>query len=616
MIKTKITIHLAIISCGLLWGASFASAADYYVDASYGNDGASGLSPQSAWQSIAKVNSSQFQPGSRILFKRGEVWRGQITLASGTAGQPVTYSSYGIAVNKPTILGSLNKSNISDWIQEAGNIWKSSSAFNTDVGNLIFNGGADFGRKKWDFFSLASQGDYWLDRSSRILRIYSVGNPATFYSDIECALRNHIINQDNASYVIIDGLALKYGAAHGVGGANTQHITIRNMDISYIGGGDLRGDGSNVRYGNGVEFWGNAHDNVVERNRIWEIYDTCLTNQNHTQTVNQYNITYKNNVMWNCGLASFEYWNRPASSQTFNIRFENNTAVNAGWGWGGAQRPDSGGAHILSHSNVAVTNSIYVRNNVFYQAKYAAVVIAGDAGYKWTETGMILDYNCWYQSDPAMKLAELYDKNAVMTMFTAAQFSNYQAFIKQDAHSMLTDPLFLDLSQSDFHLAPSSSCVDRGVNAGISDDFDGKTRPQDVGFDIGAFEYAPDVTPPSTVFLRVNGNPDAAVTVSNPVTVDYTLRGGAGQEFFYALDAPALGLAWSYFNAAGQWVPVPEDVTQLTPFATVPPDGNYLFYSGSVPAGNYLLCLGFDTTPNGHLDAETLIYDCATVAVH
>src|SRR4030067_1076102 len=107
MNKTKTTIHLAIISCGLFGGAGFANAADYYVDASYGNDGASGLSPQSAWQSIAKVNSSQFQPGSRILFKRGGVWRGQLTLASGTAGQPVTYSSYGIAVNKPTILGSL-----------------------------------------------------------------------------------------------------------------------------------------------------------------------------------------------------------------------------------------------------------------------------------------------------------------------------------------------------------------------------------------------------------------------------------------------------------------------------------------------------------------------------
>ena len=38
--------------------------------------------------------------------------------------------------------------------------------------------------------------------------------------------------------------------------------------------GDLDMDGSNVRFGNGIEFWGGAHDHLVEGNRIWEIYDS------------------------------------------------------------------------------------------------------------------------------------------------------------------------------------------------------------------------------------------------------------------------------------------------------------------------------------------------------
>jgi hypothetical protein len=43
----------------------------YYVDATGGDDGNSGLSPDSAWQTITKVNGFTFSPGNQILFKRG-----------------------------------------------------------------------------------------------------------------------------------------------------------------------------------------------------------------------------------------------------------------------------------------------------------------------------------------------------------------------------------------------------------------------------------------------------------------------------------------------------------------------------------------------------------------
>lgn len=435
------------------------SQQNFYVDVISGNDNADGLSYQSAWQSIEKVNSVKFRSGSKILFKKGGVWRGQLKLASGVADNPIIYGSYGDATEKPLILGSLNKGNTNDWIQEVGNVWKSSSAFETDVGNLIFNGGSAFGEKKWDVASLINQGDYWLDKSSKILHIYSVGNPAIFYSDIEAALRKHIIDQEKASYVTVDGLALKYGAAHGIGGGKTHHITIKNMDISYIGGGDLRGDSSNVRFGNGIEFWSQAHDNMVEGNKIWEIYDTCLSNQNNMPNVKQYNITYKNNVMWNCGLASFEYWNKPESSQTYNIIFENNTAVNAGYSWGNSQRPDRGGAHILTNTNTADTKSIYISNNIFYKAKDTAI---GMYGYDWAKKGMTIDNNCWYQSNPEMKMAELYD-GPQPTIFTVSQFKDYQLFTNKDAVSIIADPLFFDISSSDFRLKSDSPCIGRGA---------------------------------------------------------------------------------------------------------------------------------------------------------
>lgn len=115
--------------------------------------------------------------------------------------------------------------------------------------------------------------------------------------------------------------------------------------------------------------------------------------------------------------------------------------------------------------------------------------------------------------------------------------------------------------------------------------------------------------------LRVNGDSSATVTATNPVTVDYTIRGGAGQEFFLVLDAPAMNIPLSYRNAAGQWVSLPVNLANVTPFATASADGDHMLYTGTVPAGSYTLCLGYDTVNNGSLNIGNAVYDCVTATV-
>jgi len=180
-------------------------------------------------------------------------------------------------------------------------------------------------------------------------------------------LTRHIINQGNRHDVVYDGLAVRYGAAHGFGGGMTKRITIRNCDVYWIGGGFhlFKADGAPVRYGNGIEFWDGAEDHLVEGNRLWEIYDAALTNQGSAENSHQVNIVYRNNVIWNCEY-SFEFWNRPAGVKTHNILFENNTCLNAGYGWAHAQRPDPNGAHLMFYYNPSDTQNFIVRNNVFY----------------------------------------------------------------------------------------------------------------------------------------------------------------------------------------------------------------------------------------------------------
>lgn len=69
----------------------------YYVDAENGNDKRNGLSPETAWKTLEKVNQTTFEPGSAILLKRGCVWKDTFLWPKGTGDKEnVNYiSCYG-----------------------------------------------------------------------------------------------------------------------------------------------------------------------------------------------------------------------------------------------------------------------------------------------------------------------------------------------------------------------------------------------------------------------------------------------------------------------------------------------------------------------------------------
>jgi hypothetical protein len=322
----------------------------------------------------------------------------------------------------------------------------SSTELAVDVGNLIFDGGRAVGVKKWRLEDLRQEGDYWYSGDTWQVKLYSKGNPAERHKSIELALRRHIVDQGGKSYVVYEGLALRNGAAHGIGGASTHHIVVRDCDVAWIGGGHqlTTPQGRPVRFGNGVEFWENAHDNLVEGCRIWEVYDAALTNQGSANN-SQINITYRDNVIWNCEY-SFEYWNRGPESTTQSIRFEHNTCVNAGRGWGHDQRPDRNGRHLMFYVNSARTSGVYVVGNIFCEATDSCLRMEND----WT-AGLTMDRNCWWQ--PTGILVQF-----LRTRFTAAQFVDFQKRMQTDAHSIVAEPEFRDAKGLDFWAWFKSGC--------------------------------------------------------------------------------------------------------------------------------------------------------------
>ena len=77
----------------------------YYVSSSQGNDFNDGLSIQSPFKSIEKLNSLQFNAGDSIFFKSGDYWEGMFWLnGSGSPTQPIVIDVYG-GNNRPIING-------------------------------------------------------------------------------------------------------------------------------------------------------------------------------------------------------------------------------------------------------------------------------------------------------------------------------------------------------------------------------------------------------------------------------------------------------------------------------------------------------------------------------
>jgi hypothetical protein len=469
-----VRIFLAVLLFSLLANAGF--AATYYVS-NQGADSNDGRSPQTAWATLPRVNAGSFQPGDKILFHRNDIWRGQLIPRGGSQASHIVYAAYGEGA-KPLFLGSVSKNRPADWTEEEKGIW-SADGFQADVGNIIFDDGKACGVKRWRQSDMKRDGDYWYDAKRHLVKLRAAENPAKRYARIECAIREHIIFQCGRGYITYENLAVKYGGAHGLAAVNAHHTIVRGCDLSFLGGGDQLGGEHHVRFGNGIEFWASAHDNLVERCRLWEIYDAALTNQSSGPRTPQCNITYRNNVIWKSEY-SFEYWNGPENSETHDVAFVHNTCVNAGYGWGHAQRCDPSGCHLRFYSSPARAWNIVIRNNIFDGA-------TGPAFYapQWSKAqidALSMDHNCWRQPEGMMI-------QLPGSTYTMPRFAAYQAAWKKEPHSVCAAAGFADAQHRDFHLAAGSPCIDAGGNDTIRRDFDGASVPQGKAPDIGAYEF-------------------------------------------------------------------------------------------------------------------------------
>ena len=113
-----------------------------------------------------------------------------------------------------------------------------------------------------------------------------------------------------------------------------------------------------------------------------------------------------------------------------------------------------------------------VENNIFYNQSYQTIVAVKDV------TGDTLDYNLAFNSDG--------------TNAPCMEFPDYACANPAPLHDKWNvNPQFVDSASGDYHINSSSPAIDVGYNLGslVTDDFNGISRPQGAGYDIGAYEF-------------------------------------------------------------------------------------------------------------------------------
>lgn len=501
MNKIKYTFRVIITALILVFlSIKSGFAISYYVDSQTGIDSNNGKSPASAWKTMDKVNTASIVGGDSVLFMRGQVFRGTLLPKGGTSvNSYVTYGAYGeITLAKPKLLASYQRNSASDWSDEGGNLWSTGNKLTitpneilgADVGNIILGNEASCGIKVWNKTDLNLESEYWYDETLDKVYFYTThGNPATYYQSVELATTSANVNGTAKSYLVFENLDFRYGGGGGIGfqgygtGASyayPKEITIKDVDVSYVGGAKLSGT---TRAGNGIGFWCGARNIIVERCRISQCYDSGLSPQGDLDGHSCQNFYFRNNI-FDKNEQSFEMWQSGTSSIS-NVYFENNTCMNAGFGWSHSQQPTPNGVHLLFWgftSTVSISN-IQIRNNVFFNVKNYAIY----CHYASDMKKVSCDYNSWYPQSSTTMLRYSYPLNSTVIAAGSYTWGSYRtAFSNTDVHSINSNPVL----NTNGSLMSNSPCINKGLTVStVTNDFEKIARPQGLEYDMGAYEY-------------------------------------------------------------------------------------------------------------------------------
>lgn len=358
----------------------------YYISTT-GCDDNNGLSADTPWQTIPKVNSTA-APGDEIRFRCGDTFYGALRLPHGINEDKRTQvTSYG--QGKKPVISQYKYSLPGSWEQHCDSIYKldltDTSKFggntcNIDSGVGFFKvNGTIYYKNKSCIEDLCENWDFCNDGKYVYVKLDK--NPEEYSSDILMACNIKMIEPRN--FLRISGISFCGTGGHGFQGvACGTHIS--DCEFREIGGSFMyneHGEMTKIRYGNGTEFWTDSKNCTVENCYFSDIYDVAMSMQGWKCKTNWENIAFKNNTVYRCNQA-FEIWTKTETEHTgiINCYFENNVCVELGFGWGYDARPDKDQAcHLLMYHRECEYCDVHVRGNTFIGARNCFLFKTGGA---------------------------------------------------------------------------------------------------------------------------------------------------------------------------------------------------------------------------------------------
>ncbi|MFQ5857579.1 MAG: right-handed parallel beta-helix repeat-containing protein [Anaerolineae bacterium] len=423
---------------------------DYYV-ATDGNDDDPGTESQ-PWRTIQKA-AETLVAGETVYIKAGTYQERVMPQNSGSAGNYIVYAAYpghtvtidGAGITLPQWWGGLFDVSSKSYIRISGLRIMNAGPNLNNVGILVDESS-----------HIIIEGNYIYNTTSSGIGVWNSSDITIDGNEVELA--NNDGEQENITIAITHDFEVRYNHIHHGGPGSNGGEGIDAKDGSYDGKvyGNVVHDLN--RLGIYVDAWDKHTYNIeVFQNVVYDIAAFGMALASEAGGLLE-NVRVYNNIIYGNEHPGIGVWgccpDLADSHPMLDLYIINNTIFNNGWDWGGGIYLD----------NPDIENLV-IRNNILSQNLSFQIIVEPGMGVPLDQ--LTVDHNLidGFRGEAGEIRGEDYVEGA---------------------------PRFVDSAAPDFHLQENSPAIDQGSPADApGDDFEGHTRPNGAGYDIGAFELLP-----------------------------------------------------------------------------------------------------------------------------